>query len=361
MALKNLLFCCLFLTAINSLSYAQASLSFAVKAHDFGLIQEDGGKVQVAFSFKNEGEDSLTIAEVKTSCGCTAPSWPTKAIAPGDTGSILVTYNPLYRPGAFEKEITVLLTDESETVLSIRGEVIPRPKGLHDDYPYAIGKLWFKEGTLFPASFYTYHDTTFTLHSSVYNASDKAIEINWEESMIPDFIQMNTGGLQSIPAKDSLQFTLTYDVRKRHDWGPVSDTILLATSDPEEPHKVLRVATVIQERFAEEGPHPAADLDTTRYHLGEIKPASTQTLSIPLRNTGSAPLHIRKVLNHDQNLAISYPQESIPPGDSGLIQVNLSTPSPEGRLLKVFSIITNDPAQSTLRFLIQAEVVAEHD
>ena len=113
---------------------------------------------------------------------------------PDDAGSIVITHNPLYSPSAFEKQITVLQADQSETILTIMGKVISRPKGLLDYYPFAIDNLWFKEGTLFPASFYTNHDTVFTLNSSVYNASDKTIEIKWDESTIPDFIQVNTLG-----------------------------------------------------------------------------------------------------------------------------------------------------------------------
>jgi hypothetical protein len=69
----------------------------------------------------------LVINRVQASCGCTTPTWTKEPIEPGKSGSIVVTYNPLGRPGIFVKTITVYsnATDE-QTVLIIKGDVIPK-------------------------------------------------------------------------------------------------------------------------------------------------------------------------------------------------------------------------------------------
>ncbi|MFI5157198.1 MAG: DUF1573 domain-containing protein [Chitinophagales bacterium] len=49
---------------------------------DFGKIAE-GQKLEVAFRFKNAGDQPLIIEKVQPSCGCTVAEQPSEPIAPG--------------------------------------------------------------------------------------------------------------------------------------------------------------------------------------------------------------------------------------------------------------------------------------
>jgi hypothetical protein len=101
-----------------------ASLSVSEDSHDFGAIKEDGGKVSHAFVVKNDGTQPLVITRVIASCGCTSPEWTKEPIAPGKTGEVLVTYDPLGRPGAFAKTVSIYSNGKrGSQVLTIRGEV----------------------------------------------------------------------------------------------------------------------------------------------------------------------------------------------------------------------------------------------
>ncbi len=84
---------------------------------DYGTIEQnsDGNR---SFVFKNIGNAPITITEVKTSCGCTIPSKPTKPIMPGEIGEIEVKY-ATSRLGGFSKTLTII-SDASETVKRIR-------------------------------------------------------------------------------------------------------------------------------------------------------------------------------------------------------------------------------------------------
>lgn len=103
-------------------------ITFEKLLHDFGKIKEQDGTVTYSFKFTNTGNAPLVINRVHASCGCTTPTWTREPIMPGKTGTITAAYNPLNRPNAFLKTISVFTNaDTKATVLSIKGDVIPRP------------------------------------------------------------------------------------------------------------------------------------------------------------------------------------------------------------------------------------------
>ena len=122
------------LMAVSAAVFAQdnQNIEFVERVHDFGQIQEDGGRVTTTFEFTNTSKKPVTLDNVQASCGCTTPQWSKEAIAPKKKGFINVTYNPAGRPGSFTKSITVKYHDASEEtktiVLNIMGEVIPKAK-----------------------------------------------------------------------------------------------------------------------------------------------------------------------------------------------------------------------------------------
>lgn len=105
----------------------KGKVKFQQTVYDFGNIREDGGKVTCEFVFINEGSEPVKIEDARAECGCTKPEFPKNEIAPGKSGVIKVTYNPLGRPGGFVKRVTVRSTgNPAKTILKIRGTVLPK-------------------------------------------------------------------------------------------------------------------------------------------------------------------------------------------------------------------------------------------
>ncbi|MDE5790775.1 MAG: DUF1573 domain-containing protein [Muribaculaceae bacterium] len=108
---------------------SQAKISFAEKSHNFGIVKEDGGPVSHEFQFLNDGNGNLIIYEATAQCGCTKPEFPKSPVAPGKKGTIKVTYNPIGRPGPFEKTVTVKTNAKGgKARLKISGNVTPKGK-----------------------------------------------------------------------------------------------------------------------------------------------------------------------------------------------------------------------------------------
>lgn len=106
---------------------AKASIAFKETVHDFGNVREDGGPVSCELEFENTGKGNLVIISATAECGCTMPEFPKQPVAPGKKGKIKVTYNPLGRPGGFDKVVTVKTNGKPGKVrVKVRGTVIPK-------------------------------------------------------------------------------------------------------------------------------------------------------------------------------------------------------------------------------------------
>lgn len=111
-----------FTTKQDAAPIPTAKITWAKELHDFGDIPK-GTPVSVEFSFTNAGDEPLLIADVKTSCGCTASDYTRQPIAPGKSSKVKVTFSAA-SAGAFNKNVTVSFNEPSlQKVLNIRGTV----------------------------------------------------------------------------------------------------------------------------------------------------------------------------------------------------------------------------------------------
>ena len=86
---------------------ASPAVSFDSTVHDFGNVKEAAGPVSHDFVITNTGDAPLIVISATTSCGCTTPEIPKEPIKPGATAKLKVTFDPLGRPGEFEKNIKI--------------------------------------------------------------------------------------------------------------------------------------------------------------------------------------------------------------------------------------------------------------
>jgi hypothetical protein len=119
-------------------------IKFKEESKDFGKMKQ--GKVLThIFVFENEGDETLKINRVKTSCGCTAALLSNKEIAPGGKGEIKLTYNTRGFQGKNTKYIDVESNDPAQPrkrlAVSVEIEVPPRPKIFLDRYAIDLGLI----------------------------------------------------------------------------------------------------------------------------------------------------------------------------------------------------------------------------
>ena len=98
-------------------------LSFDSEEIDYGTIQQNADGVRI-FKFTNTGKDPVVITQVKTSCGCTVPTYSKEPVLAGASGEIQIKY-ATNRIGKFTKTITIMSNaSEPNKVIRIKGEVL---------------------------------------------------------------------------------------------------------------------------------------------------------------------------------------------------------------------------------------------
>ncbi|MEM6515906.1 MAG: DUF1573 domain-containing protein [Bacteroidota bacterium] len=124
----SLLFCIFATASLSAQQHDTSSkgiMTFTSETIDYGTIAQNSNGVRV-FSFINTGNAPIVISKIKTSCGCTIPSYEKKAILPGETSDISVKY-ATNRIGAFSKRITIISNAMQEKkALRIKG-IVEKP------------------------------------------------------------------------------------------------------------------------------------------------------------------------------------------------------------------------------------------
>lgn len=130
--MKNLLLSTLILLFTMSLSAQVVTeevdpngsiMTFETETIDYGTVEKSSDGTRI-FKFTNTGKSPLKIESVKSSCGCTIPSYPKEEIMPGESNEIKVKYNT-NKPGRFSKSVSIYTNGSPKrAILRIKGNVI---------------------------------------------------------------------------------------------------------------------------------------------------------------------------------------------------------------------------------------------
>lgn len=100
-----------------------AVIKFKTTVIDYGTVEQNSDGTRL-FTFTNEGDAPLLITEVKTTCGCTVPSYSKAPILPGESGELEIKYNTK-KLGSFTKTVTVKSNSEGgNKILKIKGKIV---------------------------------------------------------------------------------------------------------------------------------------------------------------------------------------------------------------------------------------------
>ena len=332
--------------AISLISFSQkAALKFEKLMHDFENISEDGGKATYVFSFTNVGNSPLVINKVQASCGCTTPTWTKDPIEPGKKGTITVIYNPLGRPGAFTKSITVYSNaTEEQVVLMIKGEV--SPKGAEVPAIIKVGDLRLKTRTIQLNNIDKNKTQTRELEienlgKEILNVRIGNLPTHLTATVIPQVLKPNESG----------KIIVTYNASKAVQWGHSSDDIYIVINGQKKfsDEFELKVLANVVEDFSkmtleQKRKAPIFETSTRTFDLGYVKIGSKKSVRIKIINKGLSNLEIRRVVNNNSAITFRPLRLSIPSGNSGNLIVDMNSKNlPSGDYAKVITLQTNDP------------------
>ena len=311
--------------------------NFNETTHDFGVIEEKGGKVSFDFVVTNEGNEPLVISNVKASCGCTTPSWTKSPIEPGKTGTVTATYNPQGRPGRFNKSISVTTNfSPASYTLYIKGEVnrpIVNPETI---YPVHQGNLLYKKAPNLDFGIITPTGTQ-KINIEVYNQS----ETNFTPSSagLPPYITV-TGNIP--PQKSgSLEFTFNANMIKK--FGKIDGTFSLSVEAP----NGISYNADIQENYdnlTAEQRKNAGKINVNAQPLVFSKKAKLNTQILKIANSGKSDLQIKLIQSSTPDITFSKSTFVVKPKE--IVEVSVSYPAQKLKTADstaIISIFSDDP------------------
>lgn len=82
-------------------------------------MEPDQAEARASFTVTNEGDETVRIARIKTSCGCTGSVVDRKIVAPGESSEIVGVFNKGKRQGLNRNRLQVYLDNQPEPVATL--------------------------------------------------------------------------------------------------------------------------------------------------------------------------------------------------------------------------------------------------
>lgn len=342
---------------------AQPAIVFDEQRHDFGTIQEEGGKVSFDFTFTNTGNEPLVISNVRTTCGCTAPEYSQEPIAPDSTGIVRITFNPAGRPGNFSKSIYVHTnTDPNRTILRIIGKVVRSSEKIDTQYAYRIGDLALKSLHVALNKVVKGRITYGTIE--VANVGNDTITPQPEN--LPAHITA-TFVPQTLAKGETGVLSIAYDPDITNDWGYRRDEFSIAknsvgiTPEAEAQYNTITLSGVLQEDFdsyTDEQREKAPILVVGQREVDFKVVQGTQKVQRELYvvNAGFTPLTIHKIRCENSAIKAHIKKNKLKPGQSTLLVIEVDPMRARSNtLINEIYIVSNDPGNPSQAIRITAE------
>lgn len=346
------------------LCHAEGVATWLRTVYDFGSFKEETGKVSCVMKFINTGDSALRVTNVRSTCGCTASSYTLSDVAPGDTGVVTLTYNPVGRPGRFDKNVYVY-TDgiPNRSTLTIKGNVIGSPETIHERYPISVGALSIEQ-RIMPFG-KIIKGKSRTRYIGVYNRSEDSIKAVF--SNIPRHIRVEMIP-ETVKPGEQATITVTYHSGLNDEWGLVQDTFTMETGPASGYSSVavagithIDVTAVVNEDFSvlskkEKAKAAVAEISDVKIDFGKIsRVGECIKKNFKITNRGKSELKIRRIYTLDEGVEIFVDKNEIKPGKTINVEIRVN-PEKQGDMLNAkVLVLTNDPdnSEQTVRLVGQ--------
>jgi hypothetical protein len=344
--------CISLITAIfqttNLHGQGNSALIFSNTTYDYGHIKEDGGAQQCTFEARNNGHNTIEVINVTTTCGCTSTQFNRGPIAPGESFTLQISFNPMNRPGRIDKQIFVSTSDSSQAIeLNIAGFVLERERSIDELYPFDMGG-GLRLRSNFHAFGYLEHGNEIEEHIAYINTSDEEINI----SIISD---KQSGALairvpESIPPGATGDIIMSYTLPEQCDiYGTLSDILHLEINGVKSNYP-LSAEAIATDNFdmMDDILAPRTDISENIIKFGDVNSSKEfYTKRITLSNSGESPLIIRSIESMSEAIECTVIGEhTITPGQQSEIEVRLYVnriQEDEYPFTTRIRLVTNDP------------------
>lgn len=329
--------------------------------HDFGAFDEEVGMVYCDFRLVNAGDEPIAIINARANCGCTRPEYSREPIAPGDTATVRVGYDPKGRPGRFVKYVNVDLDCAPlRSALTIQGTVIGASNTLKSRFPVSLGPMKLRSKIIAYGEITKGHTGGQFLEG--YNAS--ADTLRPVVSDIPPYIKVLVEPA-AVPPGDRFVISTVIDSDRIDSWGLVTDSMTVAPSAGYPGSVTVETVAIVGEDFStlstkEREKAPRIDTDVTALDLERIARTDAPIhRTITISNKGKTPLILRRISCPEKAIQLSLKSDTVKPGKSVKADVTIDPaliPAGSDLLNARINIIANDPDHPSTMVRVVAEV-----
>ncbi|MBE0642316.1 MAG: DUF1573 domain-containing protein [Bacteroidales bacterium] len=338
---------------------AQSRVAFDARTVYLGSVKPGSGPFELSFVFTNKGDAELQVSGVETTQGCRILGTSRGLIKPGARGFISLLYSPPASPGRFMQAIPVyfdgVLKERYELVVT--GEVLPREKTPADDFPFLVGDLRLKTGSLDLCRFR--NNEKVTREFRVFNAGKSPMKWRIDPAR-PHMDAWITP--QSLDPGMEAVLTVVYNASRKGGFGPLSDTLrLYSEAEGIEPLEIMLKA-YLDEDFSRLKPDqlaeaPKVSFTNTSHDFGAVQTDSEVSHTFEIRNKGKRQLLVRKVVSSSPYLSYELENTRIRFHQAVKLKVLYSAVDKPGPFMEQLTLICNDPDRPEVNVYVQGAVV----
>lgn len=325
---------------------ARADIVWLEKEYNFGTFKEASGPVTGRVRFVNKGPEATFISRVRPSCGCTGASYTEKMIEPGDTAVVEFTYNPIGRPGKFDKTVKVYVGSENKLyVIRIAGTVIGSESTLESVFPHNGGDLRFETSRLLAGE--VRRGSPRHVYLNVYNQSADTVTPSW--SGASDVIAVDVAP-KSIPPGETATFSFFLQTVNEKRNGPVEYHVGIypAPGQKGDPFGVDVNAVVVADASAMSAEQidngPRAYLVPEFVDFGDVDKKGSLSFSFDILNDGKTDMKVDKVYSTSEFVKIDRRPKKVKAGRQSTVEGKLDIDGiPVGPFRIKVDVVTDDP------------------
>lgn len=325
--------------------FASDDIEWLTTTYDFGAFKEIEGPRTGTVKGVNRGDSPAMINRVRLSCGCTSESHTEDLVQPGDTAFVSFTYNPIGRPGRFQKTVKVYTgTDNRITTITMRGTVIGAPETLQTTYPFEAGPLRLSETTVDLGK--VRYGTSRHHFLTAYNQTADSVRPHWNNNH--DNVDFAIAEPVVAPG-DLSTFSIYLNTRDLTEMGPVEYEIPLYPDTGMDNPVSITVRAEIEPDTSRLTPEevdngPRCSLLPRVIDLGELTGDQPVKFRFTVSNEGKSKMRVTRVNARDRRVVIKRIPVNINPGKSGEAEGTLSAGSlDEGAFRIPVEVYTDDP------------------
>lgn len=338
---------CIALLTLTEVSAEECVLRFEPERVDFGHINESDGIVTRSFTITNTSAKEITISEIVSTCDCTVADYKNVVIAPKQSFEVKVSYNPLNRPGRFDRPLFIFVEGyDAPFEISIIGRVTPRERTIEEIYFYDMG-----HGLLFDNTFagfaYIEHGKQYEERIALYNNSDRTLRLRLKHIERSGAIRAEYPKTVAPHTSADIKFCYELPLTSKR-YGSLDDKFEIKVNGKRGKYTLSAHGIAVDNfDFYDDILSPRAQYSKKIIKFGDVNSdALPISATLTITNTGEAPLVIRDIRCSSPEVECTLKAGTIVEPDATLATEIVLMPKrgmSEGALSEQVAIVTDDP------------------